>query len=162
MGPGLPFSVPRAPESGPGGFSGCQTVQLGADVGHPAGNDHPADAGAGLARLHDAHYTQWLGVHMEWGASPFRCCTGSYDFRSICSRQKSCTGRTVNACWQGGRTEPAQKSLEGRRQCGIGRKCDVHGMLVSKQVYMSMVLRISPTASPSISNGSPGSTTMVW
>jgi hypothetical protein len=30
------------------------------------------------------------------------------------------------------------------------------------RVYMSMVLRIRPTARPSISKGSPGSTTIVW
>jgi hypothetical protein len=34
-----------------------------------------------------------------------------------------------------------------------------HGL---HHAYMSMVLRIKPTAKPSISNGSPGSTMMVW
>lgn len=35
-------------------------------------------------------------------------------------------------------------------------------MVEASVVYINMVLRIRPTASPSISNGSPGSTTMVW
>ena len=33
---------------------------------------------------------------------------------------------------------------------------------LSACVHISMVLRINPTASPSISKASPGSTTMVW
>src|SRR6185312_2305299 len=37
----------------------------------------------------------------------------------------------------------------------VTRSCDL-------KIYMSMVLRINPTARPSISNGSPGSTMMVW
>jgi len=33
---------------------------------------------------------------------------------------------------------------------------------IDSQLYIIMVLRIRPTANPSISKGSPGSTTMVW
>ncbi len=33
---------------------------------------------------------------------------------------------------------------------------------LSMQTYINIVFRMSPTARPSISNGSPGSTTMVW
>ena len=43
---------------------------------------------------------------------------------------------------------------DGSRQTPVTRYSDL-------KIYMSIVFRISPTASPSISKGSPGSTMMV-
>lgn len=61
-----------------------------------------------------------------------------------------------------------QRPCKGAKTPGIGNRAvfieNLSKPLARKLVdsYISMVLRISPTASPSISNGSPGSTTMVW
>ena len=52
--------------------------------------------------------------------------------------------------------------LQRAENARLGNESDVHKSGVFVGYYMSMVLRIRPTASPSISNGSPGSTTMVW
>jgi hypothetical protein len=43
-----------------------------------------------------------------------------------------------------------------------GRNRTANDAKVTDQAYISMVLRIRPTARPSISKGSPGSTKMVW
>jgi len=57
---------------------------------------------------------------------------------------------------------PAEQALDRSECAKMGNKCNIHGGLYVRKSYISMVFRIKPTAKPSISKGSPGSTTMVW
>jgi len=70
-----------------------------------------------------------------------------------------------DAVWPRGATAGAsQRSrlCKGAQVRGSAKKAMFMEVLSLCAAYISMVLRIRPTARPSISNGSPGSTTMVW
>ena len=62
--------------------------------------------------------------------------------------------------WRVAPRPPLNQSLKRPENTGVDKKSNVHSEF--SEVYMSMVLRIKPTASPSISKASPGSTMMVW
>ena len=69
-----------------------------------------------------------------------------------CADECGCASKLAHRHWQ----------MVAARLVGTELASDERLKPLAVLTYINMVLRIRPTASPSISNGSPGSTTMVW
>ena len=163
--PGRPLSL------GGGRFEGGQPVELGADVGHAAGDHHAAGGGGGMAGVDHAQHAQrrdWPRAGLRRPCDMARCAGAG-----LC-RQRRGRGDGVGASGRTGRPASAiamcapGPEFGHRQDCERGRSRRVMALAPyarhlrrSGVGYISMVLRIRPTARPSISKGSPGSTTMV-
>jgi hypothetical protein len=140
-----------------------QALQFGANVIHASGDHHLSGAPGRLSRINNAQYSKdprWPACRVAaWhgtGILP-RC----NSFRGGCFLSAQATPEEAlplprrTAITQ--RAERRHDRANGRIPPAAGGNCQVHDI----DSYINMVFLIKPTAKPSISNASPGSTTMV-
>jgi len=167
-----------------GQFARGQSVQFGTDIGHAAGNHQASGTAHRLAFFNHPQNPQGhhpgMGRRCGGGAGAMcragrgagrgaghvgRTGADAAERHGCCARgwhNGLCAGRRGMACGRRGCGASPCSSCTARRKprnnlWGATGRDSWHRFLV----YISMVLRISPTARPSISKASPGSTTMV-
>ncbi len=181
--------------SGGHGFERDQPVELGADVGHAAGDHHAAGRAGAMGGVDDTQHAQGpprrrraavlgpghvraagAGVQVA-GAAEVRGCEPARE-----GWRAACGARPVNQR-RAARRAPAKVQIVSPMSLSLNFRLETQARLAKRcrraqgdgafarhtpatcclpaTAYISMVLRIRPTARPSISKGSPGLTTMV-